>query len=122
MKLKKGDTIIVTAGKDRGRTGVVERVFLQDELVMVPGLNQYKKHRKPQGEQPGEIVTLSRALSMGKVALMCPKCKLVTRVGYRLDGDRKLRICRKCKNDIDEVKVQKSKGKAEVKEVKKGKK
>lgn len=119
MKLKKGDQIIVTAGKDNGRTGQVERVFPAENLVLIPGLNQYKKHRNPQGEnRPGEIVTLSRPFDMGNIALVCPKCKLPTRVGYRLDGDKKIRICRKCKNDVEQVKTQSSK----VKETKKGKK
>jgi large subunit ribosomal protein L24 len=102
MKLRKGDQIIVTAGKDRGRTGQVEQVFPLEMRVLVPGVNQYKKHRKPQGEnRPGEIVTLSRPLNMGNIAMICPKCKLPTRIGIRLDGDKKIRICRKCKNDLD---------------------
>jgi large subunit ribosomal protein L24 len=110
MKLKKGDTILITAGRDKGRSGQVERIYPETELVLVPGMNQYKKHRKPQGQdRPGEIVTLSRPLSMGSLALMCPKCKLPTRVGYRLDGDKKIRICRKCKNDIDSAVVKKGK-------------
>jgi large subunit ribosomal protein L24 len=102
MKFHKGDTILVTAGKDKGRQGQVERIFRDADLLLIPGVNQYKKHRKPTGEdRPGEIVTLSRPLPTGNIALVCPKCKLPTRIGYRLDGDKKIRICRKCKNDID---------------------
>jgi large subunit ribosomal protein L24 len=97
MKLKKGDTIIVTTGKDRGRQAKIERVFLGEGKVLVPGLNQYKKHNKPQGEnKPGEIVTLSRPYVTAKVALVCPKCKQQTRVGYKMLNDKKVRVCRKC--------------------------
>lgn len=105
MKLKKGDTIIVTVGKDRGKSGQVEKVFLAQETVLIPGINQYKKHVKKQSEQrPGEIVTLSRPLPVGNVALVCPKCKQPTRVGYQVLEDKKLvkkiRICRKCDQPI----------------------
>lgn len=97
MKLRKGDTIIVTTGKDRGRQAKVEKVFLSEGKVLIPELNQYKKHRKSQGEgKPGEIVTLSRPFDVSKVALVCPKCKQQTRVGYRMLDDKKVRVCRKC--------------------------
>ena len=105
MKLKKGDIIIVTVGKDKGKSGKIEKVFLTQETVLVPGGNQYKKHVKKQSEQrPGEIVTLSRPLQIGNVALVCPKCKQPTRVGYQILEDKKLakkiRICRKCDQPI----------------------
>lgn len=100
MKLKKGDTIVVTAGKDRAKQGQVERVFPARQAVLVPGLNQYRRHRKRQGDRPGEIVTLSRPLMVASVALICPKCKQPTRVGYRLGDGKKIRVCRKCSADI----------------------
>jgi large subunit ribosomal protein L24 len=97
MKLKKGDTVIISTGKDRGRQGQIERVFVKAGVVLVPGLNVYKKHKKSQGEnKPGEILTLSRPYTLSKVALICPKCKQQTRVGFRLEGDKKVRVCRKC--------------------------
>lgn len=115
MKIHKNDTIMVTVGKDRGRTGQVERVILVDQLVVIPGINTYKKHRKPAGQdRPGEIVTLVRPLSVAKVALVCPKCKQPTRVGYRIQDGKKIRVCRKCDSDIDAAKV--------IKPVKKDKK
>jgi len=99
MKIKKGDLVKVTAGKDKGREGKVERAWI--DKILVPGVNQYKKHVKPQGEgRPGEIVTLPRPLPVGNVALVCPKCKQQTRVGYKFINDVKARICRKCKNEI----------------------
>ncbi len=103
MKLHKGDKVLVTAGKDRGRTGMVERVWADKGKVLVPGMNQYKKHRKAQGKKsPGEILTLSRPLAIGNVAIVCPKCKQPTRVGYRIINDKKIRVCRKCDMEIDE--------------------
>jgi large subunit ribosomal protein L24 len=102
MKLKKNDNILVTAGKDKGKSGKIEKVFTQESLVLIPNVNQYKKHRKPQGEgKPGEILTLSRPLPVGNVALVCPKCKQPTRVGFRFDKEKKVRVCRKCDADID---------------------
>jgi len=99
MKIKKGDVVKVTAGKDKGREGKVERAWI--DKILVPGVNQYKKHVKPQGEgRPGEIVTLPRPLPVGNVALVCPKCKQQTRVGYKFISDKKVRICRKCKNEL----------------------
>ena len=99
MKIKKGDLVKVTAGKDKGREGKVEGAWI--DKILVPGVNQYKKHVKPQGEgRPGEIVTLPRPLPVGNVALVCPKCKQQTRVGYKFINDVKARICRKCKNEI----------------------
>lgn len=105
---------MIISGKDKGRSGRVEKVFPQTNTIVVPGINEYKKHRKPVSaaagqERPGEIVTLVRPLAASKVAVVCPKCKLITRVGYRMDGDKKVRICRKCDNDLDEIKVQSAK-------------
>lgn len=102
LKLKKGDQIIVTGGKDRGKMGKIDRAFPKKGEVEVQGINQYKKHRKPQGEgKPGEIITLTRPISVAKIALVCPKCKQPTRVGYAIRGDKKVRVCRKCDNPID---------------------
>jgi large subunit ribosomal protein L24 len=97
MKIKKGDTVIITTGKDKGKQGIVERIFVKEGTILVPGLNLYKKHKKSQGEnKPGEILTLSRPYAISKTALICPKCKQQTRVGFRWENDKKTRVCRKC--------------------------
>ena len=117
MKIHKGDTVQVMTGKDRGRQGKVEKVFVKEGEVLILGINQYKKHRKPQGEgRPGEIVTLDRPMDASKLAVVCPKCKLPTRVGYRILDGKKTRICRKCKEEIEVKAIKLSSGK------KKGKK
>jgi len=96
MKIRKGDKVQVLAGKDRGRQGQVERVWPSEELVLVPGLNMYKKHVKKQGERAGEIVQKPRPFTAGKVAVVCPKCKQPTRIGYQVISGKKVRVCRKC--------------------------
>lgn len=101
MKLIKGDTIIVTAGKDKGKKGKIERVIPQDATVMVAGVNMYKRHLKKRDEKnPGGIVDFPRPLSAGNIALICPKCGKQTRVGYVVTKGEKVRICRKCKQKI----------------------
>jgi large subunit ribosomal protein L24 len=101
MKLKKGDQVIVTQGKDRGRKGKVETVNPVEATVTVPGVNIYKRHQKKRDEQhQGGIVEFARPLSMGKVALICPKCGKQTRVGYVITKGEKERICKKCEARI----------------------
>jgi large subunit ribosomal protein L24 len=102
MKLKKQDKVVVTAGKDKGRQGKIEKVFPASGRVLIPGMNIAKKHVKPRGEkQPGGIIDVAQPLPMANVALLCPKCQQPTRVGYRLDKDnQKSRICKKCQQLI----------------------
>ena len=103
LKIKKGDKVKILLGKDRGKTGSVERVFIKNGTVLVTGLNIYKKHTKPRGQgqqSQGGIIDISRPLPVEKVALLCPKCNKETKVGYQISGDDKFRICRKCKSVI----------------------
>lgn len=100
MKIKKGDTVKITAGKDKGREGKVEMVLPRVNAVVVPEVNMYKKHVKGQQGQKGGMYDIPRPLNVAKVALICPNCKKVTRVGYSIVKDEKLRICRKCNKTI----------------------
>ena len=89
------------AGKDRGKQGAVEKVFAQTGKVAVAGVNVYKRHTKPRSEgQKGGIVEFVRPIGVANVALVCPKCKQITRVGYKLTAKEKVRICRKCEQEI----------------------
>lgn len=106
MKIKKGDLIRVMVGRDRGREVKIERVFPKKGTVLAIGVNQYKKHRKPAQDKSGEVVTLDRPLDVSKVALVCPKCKQITRVGYKIIDTKKIRICRKCDQDVDVKQIQ----------------
>ena len=103
MKLKKGDTVKILLGKDKGRKGKIQRLFTKEGKVLVEGVNIYKKHLKSQGEQKkGGIIEISRPMIISKVALICPSCSKPTRVGYQLSkGSGKQRICKKCKANID---------------------
>ena len=101
MKIKKGDQIIVTGGKDKGRKGKVDAVFPKERTVLVPGVNIFKRHQKKRDEQhQGGIIEFARPLSMGKVAIICPKCGKPTRVGYVISKGEKERICKKCEQRI----------------------
>ncbi len=102
MKLKKGDKVKVMVGKDQGKEGSVERVFLGTARVLVGGVNMYKRHTKPRAEgQKGGIQEFFRPLLESNVALICPKCKQPTRIGYKLTAKEKVRICRKCDQEIN---------------------
>lgn len=101
MKLKKGDKVRVMVGKDQGREGAVERAWPKEEKVLVSGVNAYKRHVKKRSEtQKGGIMTFFRPLPVANVALICPKCKQVTRVGWKTTDKEKVRICRKCGQTI----------------------
>ncbi len=101
LKFKKGDTVKITAGKDKGREGKIEKIVPSVLKVVVPGVNLYKKHVKGFGDVKGGVYDIPRALSFGKIALMCPKCKKMTRVGFKFAGTEKVRICKKCGKEID---------------------
>lgn len=100
FKFKVNDTVKITSGKDKNQSGKIIKVLPLTNSVVVEGKNVYKRHRKKQGEQPGTIVTLSRPLSVAKVALVCPNCGKTTRVGFDAQSDPKIRICRKCGKPI----------------------
>lgn len=101
LKFKVGDTVKITAGKDKGREGKIEKVISKESKVLIPGVNIYKKHVKGQQNQKGGIFEIPRALSFAKIALVCPKCKKVTRVGFKIVEKNKSRVCKKCNKEID---------------------
>lgn len=102
MKLRKGDIVLITAGKDSGREGKIAAVLPKEAKIIVEGVNKYKKHIKPRGEgQTGSIQDRERPIQVANVAFMCPKCKQATRIGFRDNRDgKKVRICRKCEQDL----------------------
>ena len=100
LKFKIGDTVKITAGKDKGREGKIEKTIPSKNAVIVPGVNLYKKHVKGSQGQKGGIYDIPRPLNMAKVALICPLCKKPTRVGIRIVKNEKVRICKKCKKEI----------------------
>ena len=101
MKIKKGDTVQVLSGNDKGKTGEVLETIPKDSKVIVKGVNVRKKHVKPkkQGEEGG-ILSLECAIKECKVNVVCPKCNKPARIGYEIEKDTKVRICKKCKSKI----------------------
>jgi large subunit ribosomal protein L24 len=110
LKLKVGDTVKVLSGRDRGKTADIERINVKKKTLILPGINMYKKHVKGvPGSEKGGIFDVTRPLMASRVALICPKCKKQTRVGFKFVGSEKKRICKKCGRELDlkEVKAKK---------------
>ena len=97
MKIKKGDTVVVLSGKDKGKQGKVQVVIPSDRKVVVEGVNIVTCHTKPrrQGETGG-IVKREAAIYASKVQVVCPKCSKATRVAYEIKDGKKVRTCKKC--------------------------
>jgi large subunit ribosomal protein L24 len=99
MKVKKGDTVIVTAGKDKGKEGVITRAFPKTNQVLMEGINVVKRHQKAarKGSQ-GQIVAKPMPFSVSNVALKDPKSGKAVRVGYKMEGEgdkaKKVRVAR----------------------------
>jgi large subunit ribosomal protein L24 len=101
LNLKKGDEVVVLAGKDIGRRGTITRVYPDANKVIVDGVHLVKRHTKPKGQvMQGGIIDKEMPIHISNVALWCGKCG-ATRVGYRIDADgSKHRICRKCEGEV----------------------
>lgn len=101
MKIRKGDTVQVLSGNDKGKTGEVLEVIPNSQKIVVKGINIRKKHVKPrkQGEEGG-IIPVECAIHSAKVNVVCPKCGKATRIGYELEKDGKVRVCKKCEAKI----------------------
>ena len=97
MRIKKGDTVEVLSGNDRGKRGEVLEVIPKKDKIIVKGINVRKKHVKPrkQGEQGG-IIPAECAIYSSKVNVVCPKCKKAVKVGYTFEKEEKVRVCKKC--------------------------
>jgi large subunit ribosomal protein L24 len=101
MKAKKGDNVLIIAGKDKGRTAKIVRALPKELKVLVEGINLKKKHVRPKREgEKGQIVSISAPIDVSNIKIVCPKCGKATRVGYKTEGDTKNRICKKCNQVI----------------------
>lgn len=117
MRIKKGDTVKILYGKGRGRRGPVVAIDIKKDRVIVEGLNLYKKHIKGDGQsKTSEIVTIEKPFPISKIMLVCPLCDKPTRVGIKVDGEQKTRICKKCGKEI--VREEKKDTKKTTKETK----
>ena len=112
MKVKKNDTVLVVTGKDAGKTAKVLVAIPKTNKVVVDGINVQKKHKKARNAQDvSQIVNQSGAIDASNVMVVCPVCGKATRVAYKVEGDKKARVCKKCGAVLDAGK--------EAKEVKK---
>jgi large subunit ribosomal protein L24 len=103
MRIKKGDTIKVIAGKDKGKTGKVLQAFPKISRVSAEGINVMVKHmRSQQKGQEGQKIEFPSPIQISNVALMCPQCGKTVKVGYEISEDKKTktRICKKCKKSV----------------------
>ena len=97
MNIKKGDTVVVLSGKDRGKQGKVLGIVPKSSKVVVEGINMVTCHVKPrkQGEQGG-IVKREAAIASCKVQVVCPKCSKATRVAHKIENGKSVRVCKHC--------------------------
>jgi len=103
MKIRKNDTVLVIAGKDKGKKGKVRFAYPKEERILVEGINFIKKHSRArrQARQAG-IIDLEAPIRVSNVMLFCDKCNHPTRIGFRfLEDGRKVRTCRSCNEVID---------------------
>src|SRR5258708_2986322 len=109
MKIKKGDTVLIITGKDRGKEGIVSRAMPQVDKVIVEGLNVVKKHVRPQGQtRQGGVIEKAMPIHVSNTMLVCTECGEPTRVGHDrrpMGTDQKMRpvrVCKKCQKVIED--------------------
>lgn len=103
MRIRKNDTILVIAGKDKGKKGKVRFAYPEDEKIIVEGVNFIKKHSKAKGQvKQAGIIEMEAPINISKVMLLCGKCNHPVRIGFSILADgRRVRICRSCREVID---------------------
>ncbi len=103
MKIRRDDTVVIIAGKDRGKKGKVRRSLPNENRVIVEGLNMIKRHsRARRATRQAGIIELEAPICVSDVMLICNKCGKPTRVNFRfLDDGKKVRICNSCREVID---------------------
>ncbi len=100
LKIRKKDKVMVIAGKDRGKTGEVLRVYPEKMRILVGKVNMVTKHKKPKQNEPGGLQRMEAPLAYSNVMLMCPKCEKPVRLKAGKSGDDTVRLCRKCGETI----------------------
>lgn len=104
MKIKKGDTVQILSGDDKGSKGTVHRVYPKKKQLVVSGVNMVKKHQRPTGQTRTQVGIIEREapIDVSNAQLVCGKCQSATRVGYQVFEDgSKARVCKKCGEVID---------------------
>lgn len=102
MSIRKGDKVQVIAGKDKGKESRVLRAFPEKQRLVVEHVNMIKKHQRPSQRQPqGGILEVEGTIHVSNVMLVCPSCGQTTRLARRREDGQRVRVCKKCGNDID---------------------
>ncbi|TSC93386.1 MAG: large subunit ribosomal protein L24 [Candidatus Berkelbacteria bacterium Licking1014_7] len=101
-KIKKGDTVRICAGKDRGKMVVANKVFAKNRKVWLDGANILKKNAKPSSKYPkGGIVDIQHPIDISNVRIICPNCQKITKIKIKIDSGKKIRYCAKCLKNLD---------------------
>jgi len=103
VQIRKNDSVMVIAGKERGKTGKVLRVLTDRDAVVIERLNLVKRHTKPRGpQQSGGIIEKEAAIHASNIMIMCDKCNAPVRIGRKILADgKKIRICRRCQEALE---------------------
>ena len=101
LKVKKGDKVMVITGRDKGKSGEILAVLRAESRVVVQGVNMAQRHQKQSMSQEGGIVQKELPIHVSNVALIDPKTEKPTRVGYKMDGERKIRVARRSGEALD---------------------
>ena len=103
MNIRKNDTVLVVAGKDKGKKGKVRFAYPKDKRIIVEGINFIKRHARAKGQtRQAGIIDLEAPIHISNVLLLCNKCNHPTRIGFRsLEDGKKVRMCRSCGEVID---------------------
>jgi large subunit ribosomal protein L24 len=101
LKIKKGDTVLVIAGKSRGKTGKVLRVEPERERVVVERLNMIKRHKRPTQNNPQGTIEKEAPIHVSNVMFYCPRCSDGVRVGSKRTDSGRLRVCKACGSEFD---------------------
>jgi large subunit ribosomal protein L24 len=105
MKLKKNDNIMVISGRDKGKTGLIERVFRDDNRIVVKGVAIAKKHVKPSKKNPqGGIIEINQKINASNVMILCPSCGKPSKIAAKISEKGKNRVCKKCGASLEAVK------------------
>ena len=101
QKIRKGDKVVILTGKDKGRSGEVLQVMPKEDRAVVRGINVVKRHQRQTASQEAGIITKEAPIHLSNIAIADPKDGKPTRVGFKVDGDKKVRVAKRSGATID---------------------
>ena len=101
QKIRKGDKVVVLTGKDKGRTGEVTQVMPKEDRAVVKGINKVKRHQRQTQTQEAGIINKEASIHLSNLAIADPKDGKPTRVGFKIEGDKKVRVAKRSGVSID---------------------